>query len=121
MEAEREIFVEWRAACSHARFPLKAAAAAKLHRANRLERTKKFVKFVGGVEVRFEFAGGELFAKIIEAAGKEVQRRGEIFFVGKDDVAPGGVRTAGEAQGIAQAGAGQRDRKAIFVQMIIQK
>src|SRR6266404_1944703 len=34
---------------------------------------------------------------------------GEDFAIGEDDVAPGGVGAAGEAQGIAQAGAGYGD------------
>ena len=46
------------------------------------ERAEEFVEFVGGVEVRFEVAGGEALAEIVEAAGEKVQGGGEEFFVG---------------------------------------
>ena len=70
-----------------------------------LQRAEKFVEFVGGVEVGFEFAGAEAFAEIVEAAGEEIKRRGEHFPISKNDVAPGGVGTASEAKRVAQAGA----------------
>ena len=44
-----------------------------------LQGTEEFVEFVGGVEIGFEFAGGEAFAQIVEAAGEEVERGGEDF------------------------------------------
>ncbi len=59
-----------------------------------LQAAEEFVEFVGGVEIGFEFAGAEAFAKIIEAAGKQVERDGEHFAIGEDDIAPGAVRAS---------------------------
>jgi hypothetical protein len=70
-----------------------------------LQRAEEFVEFVGGVEIGFEVAGGQAFAEVVESAGEKVERGGENFFVGQDDVAPSGVRAACEAERIAQAGA----------------
>jgi hypothetical protein len=70
-----------------------------------LEAAEEFVELVGGVEVGFEFAGGEFFAEVVEAAREKIEGRGEDFLVGEDDIAPGGIRAAGEAQRIAEAGA----------------
>ena len=38
-----------------------------------LQRSEEFVEFVGGVEVGFEVAGAEAFAKVVESAGEEVE------------------------------------------------
>src|ERR1700685_573256 len=37
-----------------------------------LQGAEEFVEFVGGVEVGFEVAGGEAFAKVVEAASEEI-------------------------------------------------
>jgi hypothetical protein len=63
-----------------------------------LQGAEEFVEFVGGVEVGFEFAGGEALPKVVETAGEEIERGGKNFAVGEDDVAPGGIGAAGEAQ-----------------------
>src|ERR1700730_6191248 len=89
--------------------------------ARHLQGAEEFVEFVGGVEVGFEFAGGEFFAKIVEAAGEEIEGSGEDFLIGEDDVAPGGIGASGETKRIAEAGTGQGDGKAVFVEMIIEK
>src|SRR5260370_27063442 len=86
-----------------------------------LERTQELVEFVSGVEVGFQFAGGEFFAQIVEAAGKEIKRGGEDFLVGENDVAPSGIRTAGQTQRIAEAGAGKGDGETIFVEPVVKK
>src|SRR5216684_5514995 len=86
-----------------------------------LERTQELVEFVSGVEVGFQFAGGEFFAQIVEAAGKEIKRGGEDFLVGENDVAPGGIRTAGQTQRIAEAGTGECDGETIFVEPVVKK
>src|ERR1041384_6942132 len=54
---------------------------------------KEFIEFVGSVEIAFEFAGSEAFAKIVEPPRKEIQRGGKHFLVGEHNVAPRGVRT----------------------------
>ena len=67
-----------------------------------LQGAQEFVKFVGCVEVGFEFAGAEALADIVEASSEEVERGREHFPVRENDVAPSGVGTAGEAQRVAQ-------------------
>ena len=47
-----------------------------------LQGAEEFVEFVGGVEVGFEVAGGEAFAKVVEASCEEVEGGGKDFFVG---------------------------------------
>ena len=94
--------------------------AARLGR-RALQGAEEFVEFVGGVEVGFEFAGAEAVAEIVEAAGEEIEGGGENFAVGEYDVAPGGVGAAGEAQGIAEARAGERDGQAVFVETIVEE
>ena len=86
-----------------------------------LQAAEEFVEFIGGVEVGFEVARGEAFAEVVESASEEVERGGENFFVGEDDVAPSGVGAAGEAEGIAEARAGERDGQAVFVEMIVEE
>jgi len=86
-----------------------------------LKGAEELVELVGGVEVGFEFAGAEAFADIVEAAGEEVERGGEHFPVGEDDVAPGGVGTPGEAECVAQSRPCQSDWQASFVQTVVQK
>ena len=86
-----------------------------------LQGTEEFVEFVGGIEVDLEVAGGEAFAEVVEAAGEKVESGGEDFFVGEDDVAPSGVGAAGEAKRIAEAGAGESDGEAVFVEMIVEE
>src|SRR6266849_3295536 len=85
------------------------------------EAAEEFVEFVGGVEVGFEFAGVEALAEVVEAASEEVESGGEHFAIGENDIAPGGVRAAGEAQRIAEAGAGHGDGQAVFVEMIVEE
>jgi hypothetical protein len=63
-----------------------------------LQGAEEFVEFVGGVEVGFEFAGGEALAKIVEAAGEKIECGGKDVAVGEDDVAPGGIGAAGKAE-----------------------
>ncbi len=86
-----------------------------------LEGAEEFVEFVGGVEVGFELAGGEFFAKVVESAGEEIERGGEDFLIGEDDVAPGGIRASGKAEGIAEAGTGERDGETVFVEMVVEE
>ena len=86
-----------------------------------LQAAEEFVELVGGVEIGFEFAGVEALAEVVEAAGEEVEGGGEDFAIGEDDVAPGGVRAAGKAEGIAQAGTGDGDGQAVFVEMIVEE
>src|SRR3989454_6534644 len=86
-----------------------------------LQAAEEFVEFVGGVEVGFEFAGGEFFAEIVEAAGEEIECGGEDFLVGEDNVAPGGIGAASEAERIAQAGSGERDRETVFVEAVVEE
>ncbi len=62
-----------------------------------LQRAEEFVELVSGVKISFEFAGGEAFAEIVEAAGEEIKRRGEDFLIGEDDVAPRGIGASGQA------------------------
>jgi len=88
---------------------------------SRLEAAEESIEFVGGVEVGLELAGGEFFAKIVEAAGEEIEGRGEDLLVGEDDIAPSGIGASGKAEGIAQAGAGERNREAVFVQSVVKK
>ena len=59
-----------------------------------LEAAEEFVEFVGGVEVGFEFAGGELFAQVVEATREQIECGRENFLIGKDDIAPRGIRAA---------------------------
>src|SRR5229473_688057 len=86
-----------------------------------LQAAEKFVEFVGGVEVGFEFAGGEAFAQVVEAAGEKIESGGEDFLIGEDDVAPGGIGASGEAKRIAEAGASEGDGEAVFVQAIVEE
>jgi hypothetical protein len=65
---------------------------------SRSKAAKKFVEFVCGVEVGFEFARAEFIAEIVETAGKKVERGRKHFFVGENDVAPSGVGAACEAK-----------------------
>src|SRR5215467_15724831 len=60
------------------------------------EAPEQSVKFVRGVEVAFEFAGGEPLAKIVQAAREKIERCGEHVLIGEDNVAPGRVRASGE-------------------------
>jgi len=85
------------------------------------EAAEEFVEFVGGIEVGFEFAGGEFFAQVVEAASEEIERGGEDFLVGEDNVAPGGIGAAGEAQRIAEPRSGERDGEAVFVEAVVEK
>ena len=87
----------------------------------RLQTTEEFVEFVGGVEVGFEFAGGEAFAEVVEAAGEKIERGGEDFLIGENNIAPSGIGAAGEAERIAKAGAGEGDGEAVFVEMVVEK
>src|SRR5215831_6865587 len=82
---------------------------------------QQFVKFVGRVEIRFEFAGAEFFANIVDSAGEKVERSGQHFLVGENNIAPGGVRTAGKTQGIPQTRPCKRNGQAVFIKAIIQK
>src|SRR6266852_1730707 len=94
----------------------------KAHRGRRaLQAAEKLVEFVGGVEVGFEFAGAEALAEIVETAGEKIERRGEHFPVGEDDVTPGGVGAAREAQRVAQAGSRKRDGQAVLVEAVVEK
>src|SRR6267154_3083312 len=86
-----------------------------------LQTTKQFVEFVGGVEIGFEFAGAELVAEFIEAAREKIERRREHFLIGQNDVAPRGVRAAGEAERIAEAGTSEHNRQTIFVKTVVEK
>src|SRR5712691_13207497 len=86
-----------------------------------LQAAEELVEFVGGVEVGLELAGGEFFAEVGKAAGEEIERGGEDFLVGEDDIAPCGIRTAGETERIAEAGAGKRDGKAVFVEAVVEE
>src|SRR5882724_1913412 len=86
-----------------------------------LQAAEEFVEFVGGVKVGFEFAGGELFAEVVEAAGEEIEGGGEDFLIGENDVPPGGIGAAGEAEGIAKARTGEGDGKAVFVEMVVEE
>src|SRR5215472_6940217 len=74
------------------------------------EAAEEFVEFVGGVEIAFEFAGRE-----------EVECRGKNFLIGEHDVAPSCIRTAGEAQRITQARAGEGDGQAVLVEAVVEK
>src|SRR6266403_1273109 len=86
-----------------------------------LQAAEEFVEFVGGVEVGFELAGGEFFAEVVEAAGEEIEGGGEDFLIGEDDVPPGGIGTSGKTERIAEAGTGEGDGKAVFVEMVVEK
>src|ERR1700758_261131 len=86
-----------------------------------LQAAQELVEFVGGVEVSFEFARGEFFAEIFDAAREKIERGGKEILVGQDDVSPCGIRAAGEAQRIAQAGTGEGDGKAVFVEVIVEE
>src|SRR6266849_1925966 len=86
-----------------------------------LQAAEEFVEFVGGVEVGFELAGGEFFAEIVEAAGEEIEGGGEDFLIGEDDVAPSGIGASGKTERIAEAGTGERDGKAVFVEMVVEE
>src|SRR6266850_3199663 len=90
-------------------------------RVTRLQGTEEFVEFVGGIEVGFELAGGEFFAEVVEAAGEEIEGGREDFLIGEDDVAPGGIGAAGKTERIAEAGTGEGDGKAVFVEMVVEK
>ena len=79
------------------------------------------VQFVGSLEVGFEFAGGEALAEVIETAGEEIEGCREDILIGKNDVAPRGIRAAGKAEGIAEAGAGESDGEAVFVEAVIEE
>src|SRR5215470_5700614 len=85
----------------------------------KLETSEKLVEFVRGVKIGFEFPRTELFAQIINAAGKEIERRGEHFLVRQNDVAPRGVGTPRQTKSIAKSGACERDRQSILVKSII--
>src|SRR5260370_23361559 len=82
---------------------------------------EEFVEFVGGVEVGFELARGEFFAKIVETAGEEIERGGEDLLVGENDVAPSGIGAAGKAEGIAEAGAGECDGETVFIEAVVEE
>src|SRR2546429_212827 len=86
-----------------------------------LQTAEELVEFVGGVEVGLELAGGEFFAEVVKAAGEEIERGGEDFLVGEDDIAPCGVRTAGETERIAEAGAGKRDGETVLVEAVVEE
>jgi hypothetical protein len=86
-----------------------------------LEAAEEFVEFVGGVEVGFEFAGGEFIAEVVEAASEEIESGGEDFAIGENDIAPDGVGAASEAEGISETGAGEGDGEAVFVEMVVEE
>ena len=86
-----------------------------------LKAAEKFVELVGGVEVRLKFTRSEAFAKVVEAPGVKVERRGQNFAIGQYDVTPGGIRAACEAQRITQARTGKRNGQTILVEMIVEK
>src|SRR5260370_4737255 len=86
-----------------------------------LERTQEFVEVIGGVEVGFELPRGEFFAEIVEPAGEEIERGGEEFLVGENDVAPRGIGAAGEAEGIAEAGTSEGDGQTVFIEAVVEK
>ena len=86
-----------------------------------LEAAEEFVEFVGSVEIGLQLAGGESFAKIVDSAGEEIQGGGEDLLVGEDYIAPSGIGASGEAQGVAQAGAGERNGQAVFVESVVKK
>jgi len=86
-----------------------------------LQGAEEFVELVRGVEVGFEFAGGEALAKIVEAAGEEIERGGEDFAVGEDNVAPGGIGAPREAERIAQTGTCKRDGQAVLIEAVVEK
>src|SRR5207302_4159732 len=85
------------------------------------QRTEEFVEFVGGLEVGFELAGGEFFAKIVEAAGKQIESGGKDFVIRENDVAPRGIGAAGEAERITEARASERDGEAVFVESVVKE
>ena len=86
-----------------------------------LQGAEEFVEFVGSVEVGFQFAGAEALTKIFDAAGEEIEGGGEDFAIGEDDVAPKGVRAAGEAERVAEAGAGEGDGQTLFIEMVVEE
>src|SRR5579859_6339433 len=86
-----------------------------------LKAAEELVELVGSVEVGFQFAGVQALAEVVEAAGEKVEGGGEDFAIGEHDIAPGGVRASGEAQRVAQAGAGHSDGQAVFVEMIVKE
>jgi len=85
------------------------------------QRTEEFVEFVGGLEVGFKLAGGEFFAKIVEAAGKQIERGGEDFLISEDDIAPRGIGAAGEAERVAEARASERDGQAVLIEAVVKE
>jgi hypothetical protein len=86
-----------------------------------LQAAEKFVEFVGGFEIGFEFSRGQALAKIVQAAREEVERGRENFLIGKNDVPPGRVGAAGEAERIAQPGTRERDGEAVLVESVVEK
>lgn len=86
-----------------------------------LQGAEQFVEFVGGVEIGFQVAGTEAFAKIVEAASEEVESGGEHVAIGEDDVSPGVVWTAGQAQRVAETGTRQGDGQAVFIEAIVEE
>ena len=85
------------------------------------EGAEEFVEFVGGVEVGFEFAGGEALAKVVEAAGEEIERGGKNLAVGENNIAPSGIGAAGEAERIAKAGTSKRDGQTVLIEAVVEK
>src|SRR5712692_2479775 len=86
-----------------------------------LKGAEEFVEFIGGVKIGFEFAGGEALAKIVEAACEKIESGGEDFLIGEDDVAPSGIRAAGKAERIAQAGTGEGNRQTVFIETVVEE
>ena len=79
------------------------------------------IQFVGGVEVAFKFAGREFLAEVIEPPGEEVERGGEHFLIGENNVAPRGIGAPGEPQRIAETGTGKGDREPVFIEAVVEK
>lgn len=86
-----------------------------------LQGAQEPVEFIGGVEIGFQFAGAEAFAEIVEAASEKIERGGEDFAVGENNIAPGGIRAAGQAQGVTESRASESDREAVFVESVVEK
>ena len=84
-----------------------------------LQGAKEAIELVGGVEIGFELAGAKAVAQFLEAPGVEIKSGRENFLVGENDVAPGGVGAAREAQRVAESGAGKSDGQAVFVEAVV--
>src|SRR5712692_8344005 len=87
----------------------------ELSRGSLLQTPQDFIEFVGGDELVLELPAGEARVQVLDGLGDAVQCPGYIFGVGQPDIAPHRVWAAGQAQHLAQAGAGQRRGQARFV------